>query len=152
MSIVYVLGCIYILAVNASFLPQTIALIISSAFTAKAIGGGFVGSTLIIAMRYGVARGLFSNEAGMGSAPIASAAGEAKNAVKPALIGSTGVFWDTVVICLMTGLVLCSSVLANPGIDAAVINDGSMTAFVTSPRELYAKESAPRETGRLRRS
>ncbi|MBR2577750.1 MAG: sodium:alanine symporter family protein [Erysipelotrichaceae bacterium] len=136
MSLVYVLGCIYILFINASYLPETISLIISSAFTAKAIGGGFVGSTLIIAMRYGVARGLFSNEAGMGSAPIASAAGEAKNAVKPALIGATGVFWDTVVICLMTGLVLCSCVLANPGIDAAVINDGSKlctAAFSTIP-------------------
>lgn len=136
MSIVYVIGCLYILVVNASYLPQTISLIISSAFTPKAMAGGFVGSTLIIAMRYGVARGLFSNEAGMGSAPIASAAGQAKNAVKPAIVGATGVFWDTVVICLMTGLVLCTCVIANPDIDAVLINDGSRLctiAFNTIP-------------------
>lgn len=136
MSIVYVIGCLYILIVNARYLPETVSLIISSAFTPKAMAGGFIGSTLIIAMRYGVARGLFSNEAGMGSAPIASAAGEAKNAVKPALVGSTGVFWDTVVICLMTGLVLCSCVISNPSIDAVAINDGSKLctiAFNTIP-------------------
>lgn len=136
MSIVYVIGCLYILIVNARYLPETVTLIISSAFTPKAMAGGFIGSTLIIAMRYGVARGLFSNEAGMGSAPIASAAGEAKNAVKPALVGSTGVFWDTVVICLMTGLVLCSCVISNPSIDAVAINDGSKLctiAFNTIP-------------------
>ena len=136
MSIVYVIGCLYILIINAKYLPETIALIISSAFTPKAMAGGFIGSTLIIAMRYGVARGLFSNEAGMGSAPIASAAGEANNAVKPALVGSTGVFWDTVVICLMTGLVLCSCVISNPSIDAVAINDGSKLctiAFSTIP-------------------
>lgn len=136
MSIVYVIGCIYILIVNAKYLPETVSLIISSAFTPRAMAGGFIGSTLLIAMRYGVARGLFSNEAGMGSAPIASAAGEAKNAVKPALVGSTGVFWDTVIICLITGLVLCSCVIANPSIDAVAINDGSKlctVAFNTIP-------------------
>ena len=136
MSLVYILGCIYILCVNASYLPETVSLIVSSAFTTRAMAGGFVGSTLMLAMRYGVARGLFSNEAGMGSAPQASAAGDAKNAVKPALIGSTGVFWDTVVICLLTGLVLCSCVIADPSIDAVALNDGSKlctAAFGTIP-------------------
>ena len=112
MSLLYSIGCIVILGINIKFLPATITLIISSAFTTKA-------------MRYGMARGLFSNESGMGSAPIASAAGAAENAVKPALVGFTGVFWDTVVICLLTGLVLCSCVVANPAIDAVAINDGS---------------------------
>ena len=125
MSLLYSIGCIVILGINIKYLPQTIGLIISSAFTAKAMAGGFVGSTVLIAMRYGMARGLFSNESGMGSAPIASAAGNADNAVKPALVGSTGVFWDTVVICLLTGLVLCSCVVANPNIDSVLINDGS---------------------------
>ena len=136
MSIVYIIGCIVILVVNAKFLPATIGLIISSAFSPKAMAGGFIGSTIITAMRYGIARGLFSNEAGMGSAPQASAAGVANNAVKPALIGSTGVFWDTVIICLLTGLVLCSCVIANPEIDAVLINDGSKlctAAFGTIP-------------------
>lgn len=137
MSIVYVIGCIYILVVNRTYLPETISLIISSAFSKKAMAGGFIGSTIRTAMRYGIARGLFSNEAGMGSAPIASAAGRSKNAVKPALVGSTGVFWDTVVICLLTGLVLVSCIIASPEIDTMLCNfDGSILAsetFATIP-------------------
>ena len=125
MSILYSVGCIVILGIYINYIPEAISLIISSAFTAKVMAGGFVGSTIIIAMRYGMARGLFSNESGMGSAPIASAAGSADNAVKPALVGSTGVFWDTVVICLLSGLVICTSVVANPNNDAVVLNDGS---------------------------
>ena len=125
MSILYSIGCVVILFIYGDYIPETISLIISSAFTTKAMAGGFVGSTVLVAMRYGMARGLFSNESGMGSAPIASAAGAAENAVKPALVGSTGVFWDTVVICLLTGLVLCTSVVANPNIDAVMLNDGS---------------------------
>lgn len=136
MSLIYIVGCIAILIVNGKYIPQTISLIVSSAFSKKALAGGFIGSTLIVAMRYGFARGLFSNEAGMGSAPQASAAGQANNAVKPALVGATGVFWDTVVICLLTGLVLCSCVIANPEIDAVLLNDGSKlctAAFNTIP-------------------
>lgn len=125
MSIVYVVGCVIILAFNAKYLPQTISLIISSAFTTKAAAGGFVGTTIIIAARYGIARGLFSNEAGMGSAPMATAAGKANNAVKPALIGSTGVFWDTVVVCLATGLVIVSSVISNDAISCLNYQNGS---------------------------
>lgn len=125
MSIVYVVGCVIILAFNAKYLPQTISLIISSAFTTKAAAGGFVGTTIIIAARYGIARGLFSNEAGMGSAPMATAAGKANNAVRPALIGSTGVFWDTVVVCLATGLVIVSSVISNNAISCLNYQNGS---------------------------
>ena len=118
MSIVYTIGCIYILIYNHAYLWQTISLIVSSAFTTKALGGGFIGSTMMIAMRYGIARGLFSNEAGMGSAPQATAAGETQNAPKSALVGSTGVFWDTVVVCLLTGMVLCSCVIAHADLSA----------------------------------
>lgn len=125
MSILYALGCVVILGINIKYIPETIGVIMSGAFTTRAIAGGFVGSTILVAMRYGMARGLFSNESGMGSAPIASAAGSAENAVKPALVGSTGVFWDTVVICLLTGLVLCSCIVANPTIDSTFLNDGS---------------------------
>ena len=99
-------------------------LIIRSAFTTRAAIGGFVGSSIIAAARAGIARGLFSNEAGMGSAPQATAASVAKNAVKPAMVGSTGVFWDTVVVCLMTGLVLVSSIIGNDSINC-VLADGS---------------------------
>ena len=125
MSIIYVLGCITILIINAKNLPQTISLILSSAFTTKAAAGGFVGTTISMAMSNGIARGLFSNEAGMGSAPMATAAGKASNAVKPALVGSTGVFWDTVVVCLATGLVIVSSVISNDAIDCANFLNGS---------------------------
>lgn len=125
MSIVYVLGCLIILAINARFLPETIAVIIASAFTKRAAIGGFIGTTIIQAARAGIARGLFSNEAGMGSAPQATAASVAKNAVKPALVGSTGVFWDTVVVCLMTGLVIVSSIIGNDSI-SCILADGSV--------------------------
>ena len=113
-----------ILVINIRYLPETIALIIRSAFSRRAALGGFVGSSIITAARAGIARGLFSNEAGMGSAPQATAASVAKNAVKPALVGSTGVFWDTVVVCLMTGLVLVSSIVGNEAI-SGVLADGS---------------------------
>lgn len=125
MSIIYVVGCVVILIINAKYLPSTISLILSSAFTTKAAAGGFVGSTIIVAARYGIARGLFSNEAGMGSAPMATAAGKASNAVKPAIIGATGVFWDTVVVCLATGLVIVSSVISNDAISCLNCDNGS---------------------------
>lgn len=125
MSIVYIIGCVVILIFNGKYLPQTISLILSSAFTTKAAAGGFIGTTIITAARYGIARGLFSNEAGMGSAPMASAAGRASNAVKPAIIGATGVFWDTVVVCLATGLVIVSSVIGNDAISCLNYANGS---------------------------
>lgn len=125
MSIIYIIGCIAILIINGRYLPQTISLIVSSAFTTKAAAGGFVGTTIIIAARYGIARGLFSNEAGMGSAPMATAAGRTNNAVKPAIIGATGVFWDTVVVCLATGLVIVSSVISNDAISCLNFANGS---------------------------
>lgn len=117
MAVFYVLGCLVILVINASFLRETISLIMNSAFSAKAAGAGFLGSTLMMAARYGIARGLFSNESGMGSAPIVAAAAKTRNPVRQALVSSTGTFWDTVVICALTGLVLVSSVIAHPHID-----------------------------------
>ncbi|MBR0417984.1 MAG: alanine:cation symporter family protein [Erysipelotrichaceae bacterium] len=125
MSIVYVLGCLIILIINIAYLPQTVATILSAAFTTRAAVGGFIGTTIISAARAGIARGLFSNEAGMGSAPQATAASKCNNAVKPALVGSTGVFWDTVVVCLMTGLVLVSSIIKNDAI-SCILADGSV--------------------------
>jgi len=109
MAIFYVAGCLIILALNAAEIPATIALIVSSAFTGQAAVGGFLGAGVREAMRYGVARGLFSNESGLGSAPIDAAAAQTKNPVRQALVSSTGTFWDTVVVCLMTGLVVVQS-------------------------------------------
>ena len=117
MAIFYVLGCIYILFVNHAYLLPALQVIFDSAFTTKAAGGGFAGSTLIMAARYGIARGLFSNESGLGSAPIVAAAAQTRNPVRQALVSSTATFWDTVVICALTGLVITSSVIAYPDID-----------------------------------
>lgn len=117
MALFYVLGCLIILAMNARYLGAAFSLILDSAFSPRAAGGGFAGATVMMAARYGIARGLFSNESGMGSAPIVAAAARTRNPVRQALVSSSGTFWDTVVICALTGLVLVSSIIANPGID-----------------------------------
>ena len=119
MALIYVVGCVVILCMNASFVGPAIELIVRSAFNPEAAGGGFVGSTVMMAARYGIARGLFSNESGMGSAPIVAAAAQTRNPVRQALVSSTGTFWDTVVICALTGIVLVSSILAYPDITYA---------------------------------
>ena len=117
MALFYVLGCLVILGLNASFLGESIRLICRSAFTARAAGGGFIGTTVLMACRFGIARGLFSNESGLGSAPIVAAAAQTRNPVRQALVSSTGTFWDTVVVCALTGLVIVSSIVAHPDID-----------------------------------
>ncbi len=109
MAVFYVFGCLVLLGMKAETLPATVALIVKSAFTGHAAVGGFVGAGILQAMRFGVARGLFSNESGLGSAPIVAAAAQTKNPVRQALVSSTGTFWDTVVVCLMTGLVVVNS-------------------------------------------
>lgn len=116
MAAFYVLGCLYILSVNFHYLWPALKLICQAAFSPEAAGGGFVGGSVIMAARYGIARGLFSNESGLGSAPIVAAAAKTRNPVRQALVSSTGTFWDTVVICAITGLVIVSSVLAHPDI------------------------------------
>jgi AGCS family alanine or glycine:cation symporter len=123
MAVIYIIGCIIILVMNAEFFFPAIKVICDAAFSAKALGGGFVASTLMTAMRYGVARGLFSNESGMGSAPIVCAAAQTRNAVRTGLVSSTGAFWDTVVICLVTGLVVVTSALH---IEAAGLADSEL--------------------------
>ena len=117
MALFYVIGCIIILFINAPFVLPAIKLIFQSAFSPEAAGGGFVGSGVMLAARYGIARGLFSNESGLGSAPIVAAAAQTRNPVRQALVSSSGTFWDTVVLCAMTGLVIVSSILAYPDID-----------------------------------
>jgi len=109
MAVFYVLGCLIILGLNFSTLPHTFKLIFESAFTGQAAIGGFLGAGVREAIRFGIARGLFSNESGLGSAPIVAAAAQTKNPVRQALVSSTGTFWDTVVVCAMTGLVVVNS-------------------------------------------
>ena len=126
MALFYVLGCIVILGINYDYIIPAITAICRLAFQPGAAAGGLVGSGIMLAMRYGVARGLFSNESGMGSAPIAAAAAQTRNPVRQALVSSTGTFWDTVVVCLMTGLVLVSTIMKNPAINANEITDGGV--------------------------
>lgn len=122
MAVFYVLGCLYILCVNHAYVWPAVRTIVDAAFTPRAAGGGFVGTTVMMACRYGIARGLFSNESGLGSAPIVAAAAKTRNPVRQALVSSTGTFWDTVVICALTGIVIVSSIIAYPDID---IHDGA---------------------------
>lgn len=117
MALFYVIGCIYILIVNRDYLWPALSMIVTSAFSPQAAGGGFVGTSVMMAARYGIARGLFSNESGLGSAPIVAAAAQTRNPVRQALVSSTGTFWDTVVICALTGIVIVSSIIAYPDID-----------------------------------
>lgn len=116
MALFYTAGCIYIIGINAAYIWPAIKLICVSAFSPNAAGGGFIGATVMMAARYGIARGLFSNESGLGSAPIVAAAAKTRNPVRQALVSSSGTFWDTVVICALTGIVIVSSVLAYPDI------------------------------------
>ncbi len=133
MAAFYILGCLVLLIINAEYLADAIALICRSAFSEQAATGGFVGSTLMLAMRFGIARGLFSNEAGLGSAPIVAAAAKTRNPVRQALVSSTSVFWDTVIICAMTGLVLVTTILADNGVDSSASAALTKRAFEQIP-------------------
>lgn len=110
----YVVGCIIIIIINGPYILDALKLIIGSAFSPRAAAGGFVGSAIMTAARFGIARGLFSNESGLGSAPIAAAAAQTRNPVRQALVSMTGTFWDTVVVCALTGIVLVSSIIKSP--------------------------------------
>lgn len=116
MALFYIVGCIYILFVNHNYVWPAISLILKCAFSPEAAGGGFAGSSIMMVARYGLARGLFSNESGLGSAPIVAAAAQTRNPVRQALVSSTGTFWDTVIICALTGIVIVSSIIAYPDI------------------------------------
>ena len=126
MAIVYVIGCIIILCMQSAYVWPAIKLIVTSAFTDHAVGGGVLGSSIMIAARYGIARGLFSNESGLGSAPIVAASAQTKNPVRQALVSASGTFWDTVVICAVTGIVIVSCILSYADvsmIDNALLRD-----------------------------
>ncbi len=133
MAVFYVLGCLIILGMNFDVLGKTFEMIFQDAFSLKSVAGGFLGSSLMLAARYGIARGLFSNESGMGSAPIVASAAQTRNPVRQAMISSTGTFWDTVVVCLMTGLVLVSSIIKNSAIDVSDGGDLTYKAFQQIP-------------------
>jgi AGCS family alanine or glycine:cation symporter len=125
-----IVGCLVLLAMHAERLPATLELIVTTAFTGQAAVGGFLGAGIREAMRYGIARGLFSNEAGLGSAPIVAAAAQTKSAVRQALVSATGVFWDTVVVCAMVGLVIVNSGAWTQGLKGASL---TRAAFADLP-------------------
>lgn len=109
MAAFYVLGCVILIVMHIDRVPDTLSLIVNGAFSGQAAVGGFLGAGIQQAMRFGIARGLFSNESGLGSAPIVAAAAMTKNPVRQALVSSTGTFWDTVVVCALTGIVVVNS-------------------------------------------
>ncbi len=127
MAIAYTIGCIVILCINWAYVWPALVLILECAFTPKAAFGGALGSGVMIAMQYGCARGLFSNESGLGSAPIVASAASTRNPARQALVSMTGTFWDTVIVCALTGLVLVSTMLGNADL-AAQVESGSITA------------------------
>jgi alanine or glycine:cation symporter, AGCS family len=120
-------GCsLWVLALNASEIPHAFGLIFGAAFSPSAASGGFLGATVAAAMRYGIARGVFSNESGLGSAPIAAAAARTNDPVKQALVSMTQTFIDTLVVCTMTALVILTASSWTQGVSAAELTSISM--------------------------
>jgi alanine or glycine:cation symporter, AGCS family len=121
------IGCsLWVLALNASEIPHAFGLIFGAAFSPSAASGGFLGATVAAAMRYGIARGVFSNESGLGSAPIAAAAARTNDPVKQALVSMTQTFIDTLVVCTMTALVILTASSWTQGVSAAELTSVSM--------------------------
>ncbi|MCL2610015.1 MAG: alanine:cation symporter family protein, partial [Treponema sp.] len=128
MAIVFILSNLAIVIMNIAYVPEALALIVKSAFTPRAAGGGFVGSVMLTAMRYGVARGLFSNESGLGSAPLAAAAAVTRNPVRQALVSMSAVFLDTIIMCFLTGLMLVTTIIKNPTVFDGIAEGAMFTA------------------------
>jgi AGCS family alanine or glycine:cation symporter len=126
MIIGYVGASLTVLALNSSEIPHAFGLIFNSAFAPSAATGGFAGATIAAAMRYGISRGVFSNESGLGSAPIAAAAARTHDPVTQALVSMTQTFIDTLVICTMTALVILTASSWTEGVNAANLTSASM--------------------------
>lgn len=109
MAIFYIVGSLIIIFANITEVPAALAIIVDSAFNGHAAVGGFTGATIMMAIQFGIARGIFSNEAGLGSAPIAHAAAQTNNPVRQGMVGMLGTFIDTIIICTMTALVIIIS-------------------------------------------
>ncbi|MBN1601117.1 MAG: sodium:alanine symporter family protein [Chitinispirillaceae bacterium] len=129
MSIIYILGCIILLCMHYQDIIPAIVKIMTGAFSGQAAVGGFLGAGMKQAMLYGVKRGLFSNESGMGSAPIVAAAAQTKDPVRQALVSSTGTFWDTVVICAVTGVTIVASGAWTHGLNGAALTKGAFSGL-----------------------
>ena len=119
MAIAYVLMSLIVIGLHMEEVPGALATIIDSAFNGASAAGGFAGATVWAAIRFGVARGIFSNEAGLGSAPIAHAAAKTNEPVEQGLVAMLGTFIDTIVVCTMTGLVIMLSGVLESGVSGA---------------------------------
>jgi AGCS family alanine or glycine:cation symporter len=128
MCLGYIGASLIVLALYADQIPAAFGLIFTHAFSPLAATGGFAGSTIMLAMRYGVARGIFSNEAGLGTAGIAQAAGQSRSAVESGLIGMMGTFIDTILVCTMTGLVLIVTGVWSSGVTGAALTSNAFAA------------------------
>lgn len=131
LALLYTISCFFLLWMNRDALLPSIRLILTHALVPRAALGGAVGSSLMITARYGIARGLFTNEAGIGTAAIAAAACEDPNPCQQAYVSMTAVFWDTVVMCLLSGLVIVSNMIKNPASTASVNEAGLTDAAFT---------------------
>ena len=138
MALLYAVGCIVIICMNGQYFGDAIAMIVTCAFTGQAAFGGAVGSGIALALQFGFKRGLFSNESGLGSAPLVAANATTKNPARQALVSMTGTFWDTVVVCAITGIMLVSTMLANPDIEAQLLAGQMMVAQAAGADPLSA--------------
>ncbi len=129
MAIIYVAGCLVLLVIHFDRIIPALHLIVSGAFSGHAAIGGFLGAGMKEAIRFGIARGLFSNESGMGSAPIVAAAAQTRNPVRQALVSASGTFWDTVVICAVTGVTVVASGAWTQGIDGAALSKAAFSGL-----------------------
>lgn len=133
LGILYMAACAVLLFMNASYLPDALALILKTAFSQNAVSGGLLGGSFMVAARYGIARGLFTNEAGIGTAALAAGSASHTTPVKQGLISMTAVFWDTIVMCAVSGLVILTNFLHRPssakGFTQAGLTSAAFTAF-----------------------
>ena len=139
MAVAYAGGCLVILAFNWALVGDALGLILECAFTSKAAFGGAVGSGIMMALQFGCARGLFSNESGLGSAPIVASAASTRNPAQQALVAMTGTFWSTVVICALTGIVLVSTMLANTDIASDILANPTVYSGAMLASEAFSK-------------
>lgn len=138
MGVFYIAACFVLIAMNRNFILPAISLICRSAFLPSAMAGGFVGATIKTAARYGIARGLFTNEAGIGTAAIAAASAKTDNPHNQALVSMSATFWDTVVMCGITGIVIVANILKNPAsVKGIPASDLTTAAFMQLPYGEY---------------
>ena len=137
MAVVYIVACLSLIVINIQRLPHAVALIFEQAFSFKAVAGGSL-PTMFIAIQKGVARGIFSNEAGLGSAPIAAAAAQTKEPVRQGLVSMTGTFIDTIIVCTMTGLAIVMTGAWDMGLEGVAVTTKAFALGLPFPAKASA--------------